>query len=303
MEKDKGYPSYYFRLKSLETLTSVEQKKLGVFSLWFDVYSKFLMEELLSHYNFKRQFALPKYKNYSDFANDELFKASEEFVRSEMPCEWDWIDLVPHDFNNLEKSQVKEIKAHELSNKAQLEKLVWLILSSRGLDQEYMSMDIRFDYPEGSNVNLMNWKNFDDITQLIGRFRWLAYVKDMIEAGAYDKPGEIIPPKRTLSDIALQYFWEGNIITRQNKGAFAQILVSNNIISLKNGNKLYNEYCKYCERSNRVGDQGSDLKNKNHHKKMVMAFSNLKEEKARLTAENEMLEFKKNALNTSENIL
>ncbi|MDZ7634795.1 MAG: hypothetical protein U5L72_10415 [Bacteroidales bacterium] len=53
-----------------------------------------------------------------------------------------------------------------------------------------------------------------------------------------DSPETSGNKERTLAEIALQYVWEGKIMNRQNKEAFAKELTAEGVISLKNGDKF-----------------------------------------------------------------
>lgn len=103
------------------------------------------------------------------------------------------------------------------------------------------------------------------------------------------KDKKVQPEKRTLSDIALQYVWEGKIINNQNKDEVAMLFPE---LELKNGNKLYQNFNKYSYQTNRVNDQDEEGKNKRHLNVMLQSLKYIKEPDIIKKAEKEILAFK-----------
>jgi len=103
-------------------------------------------------------------------------------------------------------------------------------------------------------------------------------------------------PKRSLADIALQFVWEGKIITIQNKDNIAKLFPE---LKLKNGNKLIQKFYFYSSKSNRVGDLGNDTKNERHLNLMTKTLKFLNENEHIKLAETEINTFKKNVKEVS----
>lgn len=130
----------------------------------------------------------------------------------------------------------------------------------------------------------------------------LSFVEDKLSSldlleKANDHLGKPVPSRvnqRTINEIALQYVWEGKIIDNQNKHDIAKKLTSTGMITLKNGNKLYNQFSYFSQKCNRIGDRGSDKKNINHLKEMVKTLPYLKNRNQRESAEIEINTFSKN---------
>ncbi len=102
--------------------------------------------------------------------------------------------------------------------------------------------------------------------------------------------------KRSLADIALQYVWEGKIITNQNKDEIAKSFPE---LKLKNGNKLIQKYYYYNSKSNRIGDRGDLEKNKRHLILLEKTIKCLQIESDIKYAEKEINTFKKNVKEVS----
>jgi hypothetical protein len=68
--------------------------------------------------------------------------------------------------------------------------------------------------------------------------------QDGIKAG----PNNQLKEKLSLQQIALKYAWEGKSITKQNKDEIASQF------GYKSGDKLYENYCMWSKRANRIAD-------------------------------------------------
>lgn len=289
---------------SLDTLSPLQRRNFKFINSFAESYSSGRMYELLHQYNLRRRFALYKYESYKQFTKEELFKACEELARVDLPIDFKKLNLL--ESLNIKYRKQKVIRptiARRLGDDEQMTILFWRVILHTGLAEEYLQMQIDFKNIFPRSYDVKNFKDFDKVIELLGRFRWLRFLKEIVDNEEYDLPAVIKKEKRTLSDIALQFVWEGNIINRQNKDVVASKLTSEGIISLKNGNKLYYRFCFYDQKFNRTGDQAGDTKNKNHLKVMIRASENLKEKRHKESAENDILAFKANAEKISGTIL
>lgn len=82
----------------------------------------------------------------------------------------------------------------------------------------------------------------------------LANVEQEISGSVKTGSTTVIQKKLSLQQIALQYAWEQKLITRQNKDEIAAHY------GYKAGNKLYENYCKWSRRANRIADPDGSLK-------------------------------------------
>jgi hypothetical protein len=145
--------------------------------------SMFRRQVLISHYHIKRKFALPKYKGYQAFLNDELFKASEDLTRIKLNISLKRI------YNELTDIR-KDIEKKDLKNDTEVEissdffnwlynnkdgflgVFAYLIISS-GLALEYLDKDIDYQHTKPKDFDIKNLKDLDKIIEFLAQFWFL----------------------------------------------------------------------------------------------------------------------------------
>ena len=155
----------------------------------------------------------------------------------------------------------------------------WELEQIRLIRQHYKN------YLRGGNVNYAEetlTPKADNIINAIRFYQLETYLENYKPEVAFE------PHKRTLADIALQYFWEGKTITNQNKNEIAA-----QFPHLKNGNKLYNKFLYYSYKTNRVNYDGSENHARNYLKDMERALSFLTNPEHIKVAEKEIHEYKR----------
>lgn len=186
------------------------------------------LAELEEQYNLRRHFALPKYKNYKDFANDELFKAVEDLTRIDFGCDWEELDLVLMKF--LEEYNKTKKTGPWFPGRTDDMKINFLdVILYAGLVEEYLKMDIDFENANPMDYDIKNLKGFDKIIELFARFKWLIFLKTMIESGVYNKEADIKKNFLPLNDCFLdqKYFVSilnnpkvSDLYTKHNDGSY-----------------------------------------------------------------------------------
>lgn len=167
----------------------------------------------------------------------------------------------------------------------------WELEQIRLIRQHYKN------YLRGGNVNYAEetlTPKADNIINAIRFYQLETYLENYKPEVAFE------PHKRTLADIALQYFWEGKTITNQNKNEIAALFPELHLI---NGEKLYQRFNEYRKRGERVFDRGDDRKNIKHLKIMETALKFLSEPEQLHSAEKEILLFKSEVKKVSGQIL
>lgn len=288
--------------------------------------------QLREQYNMR--FVSNNRKNLKAFAEGELVRASDDLTRISFPCDWHFInqeiagvrerlqwrksedpiivteemlegDLVVLDND---EDELLLMVGDEYWNNVDIDYDILfkhLMYDSHhsnleigGLSREYLKYD--FSDADHTDFDYSHLRDFDKVVELIGRLRWLFELMNIVEGENYDKQAaDKTIPRRTLADIVIQYIWEGRLITTDNKDEIAAEITKAGILSLKNGNKLYNKHCDYIKNCTRTGDLGDDKKNRNHYQVLLRAYKNLKNKEHQQVAEKEISTFKNNAFRNS----
>jgi hypothetical protein len=268
----------------------------------------------LFQYNMRWQFAFERFGSYKTFAEYELFNAVENLTKTNLPIafyHWQNFDISIAEF----KEEVKKAKSddknwwHDFYLTSQFSKdnfnhIFLEILQALDLTLEYGNAEdfpLRIDYTKATTDFSDRTKyprDWDKVVNLVSQFRWVEFLISMIEGEGYNEKADISPKpkKRTLSDIALQYVWEGTIINTKNKDQVAKLFPE---LELKNGTKLYQKFNYFSKTTNRTGDSGKESTNKKHLDDMNRALSFLTKSDHIEKAKNEIVTFKNNAKEVS----
>jgi hypothetical protein len=145
---------------------------------------------LVAQYNFKRMYALPKYKNYRAFANDELFKATEDLTHVDLRIEWKDISIELMDigdaFMKEEQNKYTDFIQWNLYNQKEGYWLFLHIISSAGLTEEYLKMDVDYLHNDSRFYNIKNLRDFDKVIEFLSRFYWLIGITGVVKKQTYN---------------------------------------------------------------------------------------------------------------------
>jgi hypothetical protein len=185
-------------------LDSLDHKKRVTFQLIMTMIHEWSNErrkELWAKYNFKRAFALVKYKNQKNFIQDELFKASEELTRVDLPCDWDLlyskIDNIQRD---IETAKEENRFTYIIDHDDKYEILFKDVFMNADVIEDYLNTDIDFENP-GSYWQLMRKiKHAEKFVELFGRFYWLVDLINIIESDEHSKEIKIAKQFSPLPD-------------------------------------------------------------------------------------------------------
>jgi len=172
---------------SLDDIDGEERKNFNFINSLISMASHNKLVKLSNGFNFRRNFALHKYRDYREFTKAELYKASEDLTRTNINCSYEWLLDLPPDYENLNSLQSSEIYVDQLIADKAICKFVWKVIWSNHLTTEYLDTKIDFDNPKGDYPNIMNWKNFDKIVEFVGLCRWIGYLQSMIKANDFNK--------------------------------------------------------------------------------------------------------------------
>lgn len=156
--------------------------------------SNILMRELFQKYNLRWLFALNKYSSYKRFARNELFKACEELTSIELSFEW--FKLFP-ELSKITRMNGKSSTAESMDN------LLWEIISSSGLAEEYLELntDLQYSNVQFNYHEIVNMTSLKEIIEIIGRLRYLEFLTDVVNSGDYNTMVEVKNELPTLPNI------------------------------------------------------------------------------------------------------
>lgn len=170
-------------------LDSLDSKKKHVFQFILVMIHDWSIErrkELWQQYNFRRHFALTSgiYKNIETFLKAELYRASEELTRSELPCDWDFLALKLKNIKTDIALAKKENRfTHLIDHDDEYEIFYKEVLVNAHLLHVYLNTNIDTENP-GSMWQLMEKiKCAEKMVDLLGRFYWLGDLINIIESG------------------------------------------------------------------------------------------------------------------------
>jgi hypothetical protein len=214
-----------------------EREKFDFIYILAMVFSGVRMAELEEQYNLRRHFAIPKYKNYKDFAIDELFKAAEYLTNTNIGCDWEELDLELMTF--IEEYKKTKKTGPWIPGRTDDIKINFLgVILYAGLAEEYLKMDIDFENTNPMDYNIKKLRDFDKVIELFARFKWLIFLKTMIEAGEYNKKADVKKNLLPLPECFLdqKYFTTilsnpkvSDLFTKHDDGSY----------NLKKGKKAY----------------------------------------------------------------
>lgn len=161
---------------------------------------------LEEQYGLRRSFALGRYKTYKEFANHELFNASDELTRADLEIYWpelrDWLQY------SRESMQTELLNTdYGVRNfEALIPYLFYLVASQIGLLSYYMDLEIDTVNTPTSEFDTKTVRDLDKIIDFLGRFRWIVRLQTIIANEEYD---EIPKERRSTLTFAKLFNREG----------------------------------------------------------------------------------------------
>lgn len=172
-------------------LDGLDSKKRQVFQfimVMIHDWSNERRKELWQQYNFRRHFAFTsgKYKNIKTFLKAELYRASEELTRAELPCDWDFLSLKLSKLkNDIDLAKKENRFTYIIDYDDEYEILYKDVLMNAHLLEEYLNTNIDTENP-GSFWQLMEKIKYSEkMVDLLGRFYWLGDLINIIESGEH----------------------------------------------------------------------------------------------------------------------
>jgi len=178
MKKYNEYAEWF------DSLTLDKKRKLELISQSVISIADKKWKELSAQFMIRRSFAFPHFKNEKDFTNYELFKASEELTLINLNCDWNEISL--------ELPKIRDqymIKDHEISfgvyglNIENIPIIFIQLISSTGLMNEFLNINSTYN----DDYDFKNLRNFDKVTEFMGRIGYLMLLFVISEQELYSK--------------------------------------------------------------------------------------------------------------------
>ena len=181
----------------------------------------------IGHFNLRRRFAKPKFKNYETFANYELFKAAEDLPKRDLSGYWTLFSKALEKFKEegkgiefencyfLDKSnkKSKKILINDKSfwihwhfttpfYKDHFRLLFYELIIALDLAEDFLQMNIDIEIPFVDS-DTTGYKKFNEVIELVSQFQWIEFLMLIIEYKAYDKE-IIIQPGRKVPDLTFE---------------------------------------------------------------------------------------------------
>jgi DNA-dependent RNA polymerase auxiliary subunit epsilon len=189
--------------KRLANLDSDKRFKFEFINSLATTHSDIRIGELHEQYLIRRRVAVPKYKDYKDFENDELFKANDDLRSVNLPC-----DLMKF-YGELRDIDYEIDKAKEENRYNQIidhqSNMIYLFSSIffEAQLEEYLNMSFDFDItiPYYEKYDIKNLKDFDKVIELLALFKWIVRLKNMIETVDYNRKKTDVREKKELESF------------------------------------------------------------------------------------------------------
>lgn len=152
------------------------------------IHSNIRVAELIEQYLIRRRVALTKYKDFTAFEYDELYKANDNLTGVNLPCDlmkfYGELRDIDHEIETAKnENKYDQVIDHHYN-------MIYLfasILFEAQLD-EYLNTVFDFDItiPYYGKYDIRNLKDFDKVVELLARFKWIVKLKNMIETADYN---------------------------------------------------------------------------------------------------------------------
>lgn len=149
---------------------------------------------LSEQFDLRMALAFGKYKDFKEFVNDELFKASEELTRVDIDIDWTYLNDELLNIKKEIKTAMDENRyKYYIDHDEESEVLFHRVFIDAVLVEEYLNSDIDLENPPSWGNIGEELKDFNKVVELIGRYFWIVYLLNLV-ASNLDKK-EVKPTK------------------------------------------------------------------------------------------------------------